>query len=74
MFRRFILKTNDWYEELSDIKGGLFFLVVIIGGIILTQYIMAEYKLVWPFAIYTLIFVLWRFMYLIYNTQRKINK
>lgn len=29
-----ILKSNDWYENLSELKHLLFFVVVILGGII----------------------------------------
>jgi len=62
MIKKFIIKTNEWYESLPTTKGGLFYIgLIFIPYIILFLSISPEWNflsLLWPFSV-----AMWRFSY-----------
>lgn len=64
---KLIIKTNEWYENLSEIKNVLFFLVVIMGSLILTQYFMYVQNFIWAFHIWAITLCFWRCGYFFIN-------
>ena len=62
-----IVKTNKWYDNLPEIKRLLFFLVVIMGSLIVTQYFMYALNFIWAFPIWAGIICFWRCGYVFIN-------
>lgn len=62
----FIVKTNQWYESLSDLKGFIFYLsLVFLPYVALMLFLNKPYfyfSIFWPVLV-----ALWRLSYKIYN-------
>ena len=43
--RKFIIKSNEWYDSLPDLKRLLFFLLFVAGGTFAAQYFITSQKL-----------------------------
>lgn len=63
MISKFIIKTNEWYESLSSIKGGLFYMgLIFIPYSILIFTLPSPYYLSLP-LVWIFIVALWRLVY-----------
>ncbi len=69
-----IIKTNEWYDNLPEGKRFLFFLVVIMGTSIVTQYLMICQKFFWAFPIWVIVFCFWRIVYVFFDWRDKYKK
>ncbi len=58
--KKLIIKTNEWYENLSDIKHLMFFLIVIMGGLIVAEYLMYVKNFIWGIPIWATLILIWR--------------
>ena len=63
MIKRLIVKSNEWYDNLSETKRTAFFVFVILGAYIGLMFLMHQYKAVYPFLIWSVTFFTWRFSY-----------
>lgn len=61
--KNFIIKSNEWYDDLPEPKRFLFFLIIVCGGVCISNYLLYVTNNPWPFAIWTLSLVLWRISY-----------
>ncbi len=55
-----IIKSNKWYDNLSEIKRLLFFIIVIMGSLIFVQYLSYVKDIMWAFPIWALVILIWR--------------
>jgi len=63
MIKKFIYKTNIWYENLNNIKGGIFYLsLIFIPYSILFLTLSKPYYLIFP-LLWVFIVGLWRMSY-----------
>lgn len=65
--KKLIVKTNQWYENLSDMKRLTFFLIVIMGSMIVSQYLTYEKNSIWAFLIWAGTLCSWRCGYVFIN-------
>ena len=65
--KKLIIKTNEWYENLSEIKRMLFFLIVIMGSLIVSQYFMYAQNFTLAFPIWAGTLCFWRCGYFFIN-------
>lgn len=65
--KKLIVKTNEWYENLSDMKRLSFFLIVIMGSLIVAQYFMYARNFIWAFPIWAGTICFWRCGYVFIN-------
>ena len=63
--KNFIIKSNEWYDNLSEVPRFLFFLLVAVGGLALTEYFMYVHKFIWAFPIWAGTLLFWRMSYVI---------
>ncbi len=62
--KKLITKSNEWYDNLPELKRLLFFLIVIMGSLILTMCIFYILNFVWSFIIWASILAFWRCGYI----------
>ena len=63
MIKKFIYKTNVWYESLNNIKGGIFYLsLIFIPYLVLFLTLSKPYYLIFP-LLWVFIVALWRMSY-----------
>lgn len=55
-----IIQSNKWYDNLSEIKRLLFFLVIIMGSLIYSQYLSYVENTIWAFPIWAIVVLIWR--------------
>jgi hypothetical protein len=60
-----IKQSNQWYDNLPELKRGLFFLVFIFGSLIVTQFLQYVKGYTWAFPIWATIWSLWRIPYIL---------
>ena len=63
-----IIKSNEWYDKLPELKRAIFFFLVILGPILVAQYI--SMKIAFPITI----FVFWRISYVIIQWRKEFGK
>jgi hypothetical protein len=68
--KKLITKPNEWYDNLSDNKRDLFFLVFVFGSLILTQYLTYVENFIWSFPIWV---CFWSILRIPYFLIRYIN-
>ena len=61
--KKLITKPNEWYDNLSDNKRDLFFLVFVFGSLILTQYLTYVENFIWSFPIWVCFWSILRIPY-----------
>lgn len=61
--RNAIYRSNEWYDDLPELKRFLIFLWVIGGSLFITQILLYVYNIWYAFPIVTFIFVSWRIIY-----------
>lgn len=61
--KKFIIKSNEWYDDLKEPKRVLFFVVVVMGSLIFAQYLMYAKNFIWAFPIWALTVSSWRVSY-----------
>lgn len=61
--KNFIIKSNEWYDDLPEPKRFLLFLIIVCGGVCISNYLLYATNNPWPFVIWTLSLVLWRMSY-----------
>jgi len=61
--KKFIIRTNKWYDNLPELKRFLFFLIVIMGSLFVAQYLMYVEDFIWAFPIWALLVCFWRIGY-----------
>jgi len=67
---KWIIKTNDWYDNLKSTKRLLFFLFVIMIPILISQYLQVSYDIWCVFPILVILIVIWRGTALIVNRNK----
>ena len=68
--KKLITKPNEWYDNLSDNKRDLFFLVFVFGSLILTQYLTYVENFIGSFPIWV---CFWSILRIPYFLIRYIN-
>ena len=63
MIKKLIIKSNEWYDNLPEPKRSLFFLIVVFGGLIISQYFMFVENSVIAFIIWSSL-ISWRCGYI----------
>lgn len=58
--RKFLIKTNEWYDKLPEIPRALAFIIGIMLPIVVCQYLMFVEHIFWPFFLFALIVMVWR--------------
>jgi len=62
--KNIIIKSNEWYDDLSEMKRLSFFLIVIMGSLVIVQYLMSGKNSVWSFPIWASFIAFWRCGYI----------
>ena len=70
MMRKLIIKSNEWYEDLSELKRDLFFLIVIFGSLLVVQVLMYTQDNPWGFVVWATVFTTWRLSYIIIRRKK----
>lgn len=65
--RKVIIRINKWYDSLPDPKRSLFFLIFVVGSLILTQYLTYAQGSIWAFPIWASSMALFRVSYVFIN-------
>ena len=65
--KKLIVKTNEWYENLSEMKRLSIFLIVIMGSLMVAQYFMYARYFIWAFPIWAGTICFWRCGYVFIN-------
>jgi len=61
--RKFIVKTNEWYDNLKEPKRSIMFLVFIMSTLLIAQYFMVVCGNPWIFVGWTIVLISWRMSY-----------
>ena len=63
--KKLIIKSNKWYDNLPEPKRTLFFLIVILGSLIVSECISVyvSNNIFWGFIIWNVVFCSWRISY-----------
>jgi len=69
-----IIKSNEWYDDLPENKRFLFFLIVIGGSLLLCQYLLYSKQCIWALPVWVIVFFSWRFGYIILKEREKHKK
>ena len=69
--RRLIVRSNQWYDNLKEPNRALFFLVFVMGGLIVAQYFMVVEENPWLFIGWSLLLTLWRVSYVFTQNFKK---
>lgn len=73
--KKIIVRSNEWYDNLKEPNRVLFFLVFVMGGLIVSQYFMYVKQNPWVFVGWVLGLTLWRVSYVfIKNIQKDLDK
>lgn len=60
--KNFIIKSNEWYDDLPELKRFLFFLLFLVGGLLVCEFFLSLDN-PWPFVIWTSCLTFWRMSY-----------
>lgn len=60
---KFIIKTNEWYESLSNIKAGLFYLSLIFVPYLILLFTLTDPYFAYMPLVWVFIVALWRASY-----------
>lgn len=78
LYKRIIVKSNNWYDNLPEMERTIFFLVVILAPLLVVLYLSAtNEKVIWGLPIWAFLFCTWRISKVIYNwidDYKKLNK
>ena len=66
-----IVQSNEWYDNLSEPKRTLFFLVFVMGTLILTQYLTYGQDLWYAFPIWASVIASWRISYVFIQWRKE---
>ena len=70
-----IVRSNQWYDNLKEPNRALFFLVFVMGGLIVAQYFRYVENNPWVFVGWALVLTLWRVSYIfIKNFKKDLDK
>jgi hypothetical protein len=74
--RKLIIQSNEWYDNLIPTKRLLFFVVVIMGTLMIAEYLMYIYDFIWAIPIWFLMFFIWRcgYNFIMWRTWYNNNK
>lgn len=72
--KNWIVKSNEWYDNLPEIKRDLFFLIVIMGSLLIAQYFMIVEDFIWAFPIWAFFISFWRISYVFYLWKNNTKK
>jgi len=72
--KNIIIKTNKWYDNLSDGKRLFFFLFIIMSTMLFTQYLTISRKFFWAFPIWIIVFLYWRISYFYIDLKESYKK
>lgn len=72
--KKIIIKTNQWYDTLPEFRRALFFLIVILGSLLISQYYMHVEKLFWIFPVWVLSMSGWRIAYIFIQLKDAYDK
>lgn len=63
--KNFIIKSNEWYDDLPEPKRFLFFLLFLVGGTLLCELFLFYLDRIqpWPFIIWVSCLTFWRISY-----------
>lgn len=61
--KKLITKPNEWYDNLSENKKHLFFLVFVFGSLILAQYLTYVENFIWSLPIWVCFWSILRIPY-----------
>ena len=65
--RKVIVRTNKWYDSLQEPKRSLFFVIFVVGSLILAQYLTYAQDSILAFPIWASSMALWRVSYVCFN-------
>lgn len=60
-----ITQSNEWYDNLPELKRDLFFLVFIFGSLLVAEYLMHVEGFIWAMPIWMVVWSLWRIPYIL---------
>ena len=69
--RRLIVRSNEWYDNLKEPNRVLFFLVFVMGTLIVAQYFMVMENNPFWFMGWSLLLTLWRVSYIFLQFFKK---
>jgi len=61
--QKLIVKTNQSFDNMSDVRRILFFLIFIMGSLLFVQYLLYIRNIVWPLPLWVATFSAWRCSY-----------
>ena len=75
--KNWIVKSNKWYDNMPEPRRTIFFILVIMGSLIVTQYVTYALKFYFAFPIWAVVIGAWRMSYVFINWRedyKKMNK
>ena len=63
--RNTITQSNEWYDNLPELKRDLFFLVFIFGSLLIAQFLMYVEDFIWALPIWMVVWSSWRLPYVL---------
>lgn len=77
VYKKLIVKSNDWYDDLPESKRSLLFLFVLLPLLLVTNFFFVVYSTPLPFLTLIMLFSTWRVSKVLYNwidDYKKLNK
>lgn len=71
--RNLIKESNQWYDSLPEQKRDAFFLVVILGTLLIAQYFSVDKGVWWAFPLWAILWTLWRVPYIFLRVKYVVN-
>ena len=68
--KKYWIQSNEWYDNLTEPKRDLFFLIVVLGSLLGVQYLTYVHDVIWAFPIWAFVLWLYRFPYLLYTRKK----
>ena len=65
-----IKQSNEWYDNLPSLKRDLFFLVFVLGSLIVSQFLTYAKDCIWAFPIWATTWTLWRVPYMLIQSKK----
>ncbi len=72
--KKIIVKTNEWFDDLPEIKRLLFFIFVLAGSLLVALYFVYAKNFIWAFPIWAGTAWSWRFSYILVKIKERSKK
>lgn len=73
MIKRWIIKSNKWYDSLIELKDVYFFFGIIILSLLIIVILSNVFNIWWLFPTLILVFISWRIPYIWWDIEKTIE-